>query len=206
MPINFSRTDVKIKPPSLIFGSKTYNKPYFYNTCDNTSSWEDKKLECSIKIPPGWKIIESTQKYPGNIYFNNGTVSQWKLPTEKNYTPDKLQDIIIDIITDSREDQDSDKYEKFITNLPIDSQLTLEEVRDIYNNNEEIYVLEPQSYDNLTKFNRSNFMYSEMRNNDSTHFGLFYSLPGDDKAVSGSGSDDWYKLDKSLYDYILKFE
>ena len=56
MPINFSRTDVKIKPPSLIFGSKTYNKPYFYNTCDNTSSWEDKKLECSIKIPPGGKL------------------------------------------------------------------------------------------------------------------------------------------------------
>lgn len=204
MPINFidfSRTDIEIKPPSLMFVSETYNRPYFYNTCDNTSSWEDKKLECSPNIPFGWKLVKSTKKYPGNTYFTKGTKSQWEIPYEKIYTIEELNKIINDIYT-----YDDDKHEEFITNLPTESQLTLQQAREIYENAEEIHILPPQAYNKLIQFDKYDFMYSDMENNDERHFGLFYSLQGDDKAVSGSGADDWYKLDKSLYDHIVKFK
>ena len=97
--------------------------------------------------------------------------------------------------------------EQFVTNLPTAALLTMKDVKNIYTEDgAEIYVLEPQSYDILNKFNKDNFMYSDMEDNDDNHFGLFYNIPGDDKAVSGSGADDWYKLDKPLYDYIVTFK
>ena len=196
----------------MTFISKKYNKPYFYNTCDNISSWEDtlkpldigdrSKLQyCYRNLPWGWKITTSTTKYPGNIYFTNGTVSQWEVPPPDTYSLDELQDII-DNVAD-----DDDRMEQFVTNLPTEALLTMKDVKNIYTEDDaEIRVLEPQSYNSLNKFDRDHFMYSDMEDNDDRHFGLFYNIPGDDKAVSGSGADDWYKLDKPLYDYIVTFK
>ena len=72
--------------PNQKFLSKIHNIPYFYNPCTNVSSYDNIQHDMCYKndLPSNWKLVKSTKKYPGNIYFTDGTNVQWSFP-QKNF-------------------------------------------------------------------------------------------------------------------------
>ena len=89
MPIKYSNeksSEANFSPPGLSFTSQKYNRVYLYDPCSDLSSWEDKAKPCTMILENDWKLAISKNKYPGQIYFTNGIISQWKFPEKCNYT------------------------------------------------------------------------------------------------------------------------
>ena len=89
MPIKYSNeksSEANFSPPGLLFTSQKYNRVYSYDPCSDLSSWEDKAKPCTMILENDWKLAISKKKYPRQIYFTNGIISQWKFPEKCNYT------------------------------------------------------------------------------------------------------------------------
>ena len=87
--------------------------------------------------------------------------------------------------------------------LPNDCFLTPRDTIDIKENGKAIRVIEPQDYSSVSTIDATNFMFNGKSDDDNCS-GYFYEF--DDKAVSGSGADVWYKVTPSLVEFCRQLD
>lgn len=107
-----------------------------------------------------------------------------------------------------RELQDSEDYdwsEDWTTNAPKNASLMLKDVQALKAGARRfLYVIEPQSYERVTKLTPDNYMIAEDLGGGWRDTCGLFADDGDGRAVSGSGDDLWLVPTPTLLKYLRK--
>ena len=92
-----------------------------------------------------------------------------------------------------------------MSKLCAESLLSPNDTVDVFENGRSFKVLEPQWYQSITTLDSDHFMFTEDHDDSIGGIcrGCFYECEGN--AVSGSGSDVWYKVTPQLHAFCTTF-
>jgi len=114
----------------------------------------------------------------------------------------KKGDVVLSVIAHAYENDYENIFNKF-------TPVKMSDVRGIVNGTTKPFkVLEPQTYTTFTTLNKE-MVYSVVDNSEDTndHIGMFYTFEGqNDIAGTGSGYDQWYKIDDIMYNILREYK